>query len=96
MSQPLLEIRNLTTVFPTRRGLVRAVDGLDLTVREGEKLGIVGESGSGKSVTLLSILRLVPHPGQIVEGDILFRGESLLTRSPTDMRKVRGLSLIHI
>jgi len=96
MPQPLLELRNLTTVFPTRRGLVRAVDGLDLTVREGEKMGIVGESGSGKSVTLLSILRLVPHPGRIVAGDVLFRGESLLAKSPTEMRRVRGRQIAMI
>ncbi|HID88521.1 MAG TPA: ABC transporter ATP-binding protein, partial [Anaerolineae bacterium] len=92
----MLELRNLTTVFPTRRGLVRAVDGLDLTVREGEKMGIVGESGSGKSVTLLSILRLVPHPGRIVAGDVLFRGESLLAKSPTEMRRVRGRQIAMI
>ena len=60
MAHPLLELRDLTTVFPTRRGLVRAVDGMNFTLHEREKLGIVGESGSGKSVTLLSILRLVP------------------------------------
>jgi len=96
MSQPLLELRNLTTVFPTRRGLVRAVDGLDLTVREGEKLGIVGESGSGKSVTLLSILRLVPPPGRIVAGDVLFRGESLLAKSSSEMRRVRGRKIAMI
>ena len=64
MANPLLELRDLTTVFPTRRGLVRAVDGMNFTLHEQEKLGIVGESGSGKSVTLLSILRLVPSPAR--------------------------------
>ena len=59
---PLLEVEGLTTVFPTRRGLVRAVDGLSFQLHRGEKLGIVGESGSGKSVTLLSILRWFPTP----------------------------------
>ena len=87
---PLLELKGLTTVFPTRRGLVRAVDGVNFQLREGEKLGIVGESGSGKSVTLLSILRLLPHPGQIVDGDVIFRGESLLEKSSVEMRKIRG------
>jgi oligopeptide/dipeptide ABC transporter ATP-binding protein len=87
---PLLELRHLTTVFPTRRGLVRAVDGMDFCLHEGEKLGIVGESGSGKSVTLLSIMGLVAQPGEIVDGDVLFQGESLLSRSPDEMRKIRG------
>jgi oligopeptide/dipeptide ABC transporter ATP-binding protein len=86
----LLELRHLTTVFPTRRGLVRAVDGMDFSLHEGEKLGIVGESGSGKSVTLLSIMGLVAQPGEIVDGDVLFQGESLLSRSPDEMRKIRG------
>jgi len=93
---PLLELRGLTTVFPTRRGLVRAVDGLSFQLRRGEKLGIVGESGSGKSVTLLSILRLVPDPGQIVDGDVRFRGQSLLGRSPREMRRVRGREIAMI
>jgi oligopeptide/dipeptide ABC transporter ATP-binding protein len=86
----LLELRHLTTVFPTRRGLVRAVDGMDFSLYEGEKLGIVGESGSGKSVTLLSIMGLVAQPGEIVDGDVLFQGESLLSRTPDEMRKIRG------
>jgi oligopeptide/dipeptide ABC transporter ATP-binding protein len=90
MPNPLLELQDLTTVFPTRRGLVRAVDGMNFTLHEQEKLGIVGESGSGKSVTLLSILRLVPHPGQIVDGEARFQGESLLLKSGADMRRIRG------
>jgi oligopeptide/dipeptide ABC transporter ATP-binding protein len=93
---PLLELRGLTTVFPTRRGLVRAVDGMSFALREGEKLGIVGESGSGKSVTLLSILRLVPHPGQIVDGDVTFGGESLRKKSPAEMREIRGKEIAMI
>jgi oligopeptide/dipeptide ABC transporter ATP-binding protein len=92
----LLELRHLTTVFPTRRGLVRAVDGMDFSVHEGEKLGIVGESGSGKSVTLLSIMRLVPNPGQISDGDVLFQGESLLWKSPAEMRQIRGKEIAMI
>jgi len=94
--QPLLELQGLTTVFPTRRGLVRAVAGLSFRLMEGEKLGIVGESGSGKSVSLLSILRLVPHPGRIVEGDVVFRGESLLNKSPVEMRRIRGKEIAMI
>jgi len=88
--QLLLELRDLTTVFPLKRGEVRAVDGLSFQLREGEKLGIVGESGSGKSVTLLSILRLVPHPGQIAKGEVHYRGENLLTKSAKEMRQIRG------
>ena len=92
----LLELEDLTTVFPTRRGLVRAVDGMSFTLREGEKLGIVGESGSGKSVTLLSILRLVPHPGEVVKGEVCFQGESLLTKSAREMRQIRGKEIAMI
>jgi oligopeptide/dipeptide ABC transporter ATP-binding protein len=93
---PLLELGKLTTVFPTQRGLVRAVDGLSLTLAEGERLGIVGESGSGKSVTLLSILRLVPPPGKIVAGDLCFCGESLLAKSSAEMRRIRGSEIAMI
>ncbi len=92
----LLELNDLTTVFPTRRGLVRAVDGLSFQLHEGEKLGIVGESGSGKTVTLLSILRLVPHPGQIAGGEVYFRDEDLLTKSAKEMRQIRGRDMAMI
>lgn len=87
---PLLELENLTTVFPTQRGLVRAVDGLSFRLDDGERLGIVGESGSGKSVTLLSVLRLVPHPGETVRGDVWYGEENLLKISSREMRQVRG------
>jgi len=96
MDTPLLELRNLTTVFPTRRGLVRAVDGMSFSLNEREKLGIVGESGSGKSVTLLSILRLVPYPGQISAGDVRFRGEPLGQQSSAGMRRIRGKEIAMI
>jgi len=89
-SAPLLELESLTTVFPTQRGLVRAVDGLSFRLSDGEKLGIVGESGSGKSVTLLSILRLVPHPGRINHGTIWYREENLLDISRREIRQIRG------
>ncbi|MBC8264813.1 MAG: ABC transporter ATP-binding protein [Anaerolineales bacterium] len=92
----MLELNDLTTVFPTRRGLVRAVDGLSFQLHEGEKLGIVGESGSGKTVTLLSILRLVPHPGQIAGGEVYFRDEDLLTKSAKEMRQIRGRDMAMI
>jgi oligopeptide/dipeptide ABC transporter ATP-binding protein len=93
---PLLELRSLTTVFPTRRGLVRAVDGFSFQLRAGEKLGIVGESGSGKSVTLLSILRLVPYPGQIVSGEVRFRGQDLLAKPSKEMCQIRGRDIATI
>jgi len=93
---PLLELRGLRTTFPTRRGLVRAVDGFDFRLREGEKLGIVGESGSGKSVTLLSILRLVPHPGRIVDGEVRLRGQNLLAKPAREMYQIRGRDIAMI
>jgi oligopeptide/dipeptide ABC transporter ATP-binding protein len=89
-NQPLLELRNLTTVFPLKRGVVQAVTGIDLTLNSGEILGVVGESGSGKSMTMLSILGLVPYPGQIIDGQICFKGRDLLKMSSNEMRKTRG------
>jgi len=89
-NQPLLEVRNLTTIFPLKRGVVQAVAGVDLSLHRGEILGLVGESGCGKSMTLLSILRLVPYPGQIVAGQVLFEGRDLLKLPPGEMRRVRG------
>jgi len=86
----LLELKNLSTVFPTRRGQVWAVDSVNLSLREGEILGIVGESGCGKSTVLLSILRLIRPPGKISAGEILFRGQNLLKLPPRQMRSVRG------
>jgi len=93
---PLLELKDLTTVFPLRRGLVQAVDGLSFQLRKGEKLGIAGESGSGKSVSMLSTLRLVSHPGKIVRGEVIFQGENLLEKSPAEMRKIRGKEIAMI
>ncbi len=92
----LLELKDVTTVFPTRRGLVRAVDHLSFQLHQGEKLGIVGESGSGKSVTLLSILRLVPAPGRTAYGEVHFRGENLGDRSPKEIRQLRGKEIAMI
>jgi oligopeptide/dipeptide ABC transporter ATP-binding protein len=87
---PLLELKNLTTVFPTRRGLVRAVADVSLSLAHGELLGVVGESGCGKSVTMLSILRLISAPGHIASGQILFQGRDLLKLSNRAMRDIRG------
>ncbi len=91
MEQTLLKVEDLKTYFFTRRGVVKAVDGVSFSVQHGESMGIVGESGCGKSVTCLSLLRLVPEPaGRIVGGRILLHGEDLVTKSEPDMRKVRG------
>ena len=89
--QPLLSIRNLVTEFKTPDGVVHAVDGVSYDVYPGETLGVVGESGSGKSVTVMSVLGLIPQPpGRIVDGEILLEGRNLLDISPREMRKVRG------
>lgn len=88
---PLLDVRNLTTRFHTRRGVVTAADAVSFQVQAGETLALVGESGSGKSVTALSILRLIATPaGRIDEGEIWFEGRDLLQLSETAMRQVRG------
>jgi len=86
----LLKIHNLCTNFFTYRGTVKAVDGISLELKEGEVLGLVGESGCGKSVTLLSILGLVPYPGKTTDGEVWFKGENLLEKSSTEMRYFRG------
>ncbi|PYS99026.1 MAG: peptide ABC transporter ATP-binding protein [Acidobacteria bacterium] len=86
----LLEIQNLQTQFPTRAGLVKAVDDVSFYIDEGELLGLVGESGSGKSITALSILRLISSPGRITGGSIKFKDEELTTASEDRMREIRG------
>jgi oligopeptide/dipeptide ABC transporter ATP-binding protein len=86
----LLEVKNLQTHFPTRAGLVRAVDGVSFYVEKGELLGLVGESGCGKSITALSVMRLIAPPGKIVGGEISFDGEDLLAASMERMREIRG------
>ncbi len=86
----LLEVRNLRTHFSTARGEVRAVDDVSFTIERGETLSLVGESGCGKSVTALSIMRLVSHPGRIAGGEILFEGRNLLTLGDEEMRAIRG------
>jgi len=93
-TEVLLEIDNLQTHFISDAGTVRAVDGVSLTIRRGETLGIVGESGCGKSVTAMSVLRLIPTPpGKVAGGRILFDGRNLLELSEDDMGKVRGGSI---
>jgi len=87
---PVLSVTGLKTWFHTRNGIAKSVDGVDLQVLPGEVLGIVGESGCGKSVTALSIMRLIPPPGQIESGQIRFKGQDLLALSPVEMAKLRG------
>ncbi len=86
----LLDIQGLTTRFFTRAGVIKAVDNLSLRLAKGRVLGLVGESGCGKTVTALSILNLVPYPGKIVSGKILFEGADLLALSAEGMRAIRG------
>jgi oligopeptide transport system ATP-binding protein len=92
--EPLLEVKNYQAHFYTRRGIVKAVDGLNFTLHRGETLGIVGESGSGKSVSQLSYLRLIPSPPlKIVGGEVLFKGKDILRMTPSELRKIRGKSI---
>ncbi len=87
----VLEVEDLRTYFSTRWGTVKAVDGVSFDLRRGETLGIVGESGCGKSVTMLSLMRLIPSPpGEIVNGRIVLQGQDILQLTENEMSKVRG------
>lgn len=91
MTESILEVEDLKTHFFTRRGVVKAVDGVSFSVGKGETLGLVGESACGKTITCLSILRLVPQPaGRIVSGRIILDGHDLLQKSESEMEKIRG------
>ena len=87
---PLLEVRGLSTHFETGRGVLRAVDSVDLDVQADETVAVVGESGCGKSVTALSILGLVDAPGRVVAGAIRYRGEDLIGARPERLQRIRG------
>ena len=89
--EKILEVKDLRTYFYTEDGEIRAVDGLNYSVKKGECIGLVGESACGKSVSALSIMRLIPYPpGVIVGGEIIFKGQDLLKISEEKMRHVRG------
>ncbi len=86
----LLEIKNLKTYFYSDAGVNKAVNDISFEIPKGKTVCIVGESGSGKSITSLSIMRLIDHPGEIVGGEVIFEGTDLLKLSDKEMRKVRG------
>jgi oligopeptide/dipeptide ABC transporter ATP-binding protein len=91
MPEPILEIKDLTVEFATEDGVVRAVTGVDYDLYPGEVLGIVGESGSGKSVSMLTVLGLIPMPpGRVVGGEATYKGKNLLTMKKGELRKLRG------
>jgi peptide/nickel transport system ATP-binding protein len=87
---PLLDVRDLTVEFSTRRGIVRAVEHVDISVAKGETVAIVGESGSGKSVTSFAVMRILDRAGRIAEGSIAFTGLDLRSASEAEMRNLRG------
>ena len=89
-TQPLLDVRDLTVEFITRRGIVKAVQHVDISVGKGETLAIVGESGSGKSVTSYAVMRILDRAGRIAEGSVMFGGMDLKAASEREMRDLRG------
>jgi len=90
LAETLLQVENLETQFFTSRGVVHAVDNVSFHIEAGETLGVVGESGCGKTITALSILRLVPEPGRITGGRILFRGRDVTKMDDEEIRDFRG------
>lgn len=87
---PVLDVSDLRTWFHTREGIARAVDGVDFSLNPGEVLGVVGESGCGKSVMSLSVMGLVPKPGRVESGKVIFKGRDLLKMRPRQLEKIRG------
>lgn len=96
MTDSILEVKNLSTQFFTRAGRVKAADDVSFNIKRGSTLALVGESGSGKSVTSLSIMRLVPPPGKITAGEILFSGRDLMKLDDKQMRRLRGREIAMI
>ena len=89
-AQPLLDVNDLTVEFATRRGIVKAVQHVNITVAKGETLGIVGESGSGKSVTSYAVMRILDRAGKIAEGSVMFSGVDVKAATENQMRDLRG------
>ena len=87
---PILVINNLSTRFDTRAGSAMAVDNVSMSIKPGETLCVVGESGCGKSITALSIMGLVPHPGKVIAGEVTFRGENMRNKTERELAKFRG------
>lgn len=86
----IIQIKDLSVIFPLRQGNLIAIDGVSLDIYEGETLGLVGESGCGKSTLGFSMLKSIQSPGRIISGEILFRNEDLLTKSEVELRRIRG------
>lgn len=88
---PVLEVNDLETIFHTRDGAVHAVNGVSFKIGEGELLGVVGESGSGKSVTMMSLMKLLPMPpAEVTNGEVLFQGRNVLDMTDAELRALRG------
>ncbi len=92
----LMNVRDLRVHFYTGAGIVKAVDGVDYDLKAGETLGLVGESGSGKTISSLALLRLIPRPGKILSGEIIFANDNLLNKSEDEMIKIRGKKIAMI
>src|SRR5690606_41407295 len=93
MSQPLLEVRDLSAGYRVYKGFLRVLDGVSLTVRRGEKIGLVGESGCGKTTTMRAILGVLPSNGRVTGGQVLFEGRDLRQASPRELQRLRGRKL---
>src|SRR4051795_4354138 len=89
-AQPLLDVQDLTVEFSTRRGIVKAVQNINIAVAKGETLAIVGESGSGKSVTSFAVMRILDRAGRIAEGSVMFSGIDVRAADEREMRNMRG------
>ncbi|PPD15740.1 MAG: methionine ABC transporter ATP-binding protein [Methylobacterium sp.] len=96
MSEPVISVRNLRVEFATRRGILRAIDGVSFDIARGEVLGVVGESGAGKSVTGAAIIGLIEPPGRIAGGEILLHGQRIDNLPPDAMRRIRGRKIAMI
>ncbi|MHA1995542.1 MAG: ABC transporter ATP-binding protein [Candidatus Hodarchaeales archaeon] len=92
----ILDIKNLKVNFYTYEGVVKALDGIDLSIYKGESFGLVGETGCGKSVTVRSVMRLIEEPGKIVEGEIFYKGNDVLKLKEKEIRKLRGAKMTMI